>query len=169
MGYYTSIICMSARPKDRPMNSKDWETKSQIISEIDSKEPLHNLSDDNGPLTEISLAHRDWIIEVEGRGGDREDLWRRRYLNGEYEQIVPVWPEYENILYDKEFNEKQEEKDMALVKDLNDILEQTDASWRVDYKEGRFFVNKDIEFGDDFEEKPRQWVETKYEKLKKKH
>ncbi len=97
MGYDTSIICMGAYHKDRPKNNEDWETESQIISEIDSKEPLHNLSDDNDPLKEISLAHKDWVIEVEGRGSDQEDLWRRRYLNGEYEHIVPVWPEYSKI------------------------------------------------------------------------
>lgn len=167
MGYHTTIICMSARPKDRPMNSEDWETESQIISEIDSKQSLHNLSDDNGPLTEISLAHRDWIIEVEGRGDDQEDLWRRRYLNGEYEQIVPVWPEYEKILDSKEFNKEQEEKDIALVRDLNDFLEQTNVCWRVVYTKGRFFVNNDIEFGDDFDEKTREWVQAKLKKYSK--
>ena len=149
MEYYTTIICMCARPKDRPMNSKDWETESEIISEVDSHSNISNLSEENDPLKEVSLAHRDWIIEVEGRGGDQEDLWRRRYLNGQYEHIVPVWPEYEKIIDRKELNKKQEEKDMALVKDLNDILEQTNASWRVVYREGRFFVNNDIEFGDD--------------------
>ncbi len=164
---HTTIICISARPKDRPMNSEDWETESQIISEINSKDPLHNLSDDNGPLTEISLAHRDWIIEVKGRGGDKEVLWRRRYLNGEYEQIVPVWPEYQNILYNKEFDKKQEEEDTALVRNLNDLLEQTNVCWRVVYKNGRFFVNNDIEFGDDFDEKTREWVEAKLKKYSK--
>lgn len=167
MGYYTTIICMGACHKERPKTSEDWDTESQIISEIDSKQPLHNLSEDNDPLKKISLAHKDWIIEVEGRGGHQEDLWRRRYLNGEYEHIVPVWPDYEKIIDRKELNKKQEEKDMALVKDLNDILEQTNASWRVVYREGRFFVNKDIEFGDDFDEKTREWVETKLKKYSK--
>ena len=167
MGYYTSIICMGAYHKERPKTSEDWDTESQIISEIDSKEPLHNLSDDNDPLKEISLAHKDWIIEVEGRGGHQEDLWRRRYLNGECEHIVPVWPEYQIILDSKEFNKKQEEKDTALVRNLNDLLEQTNVCWRVIYKNGRFFVNNDIEFGDDFNEKTREWVEAKLKKYSK--
>lgn len=97
MGYHTTIICMSARPKDRPMKNKDWETESEIISEVESHSDINNLSDENDPLKEVSLTHKNWIIEVEGRGDDQEDLWRCRYLNGRYEVIYPEWPEYKKI------------------------------------------------------------------------
>lgn len=99
MGYYTTIICMGAFHKDSPKNSEDWKTESEIISEVDSHSDINNLSEENDPLKEISLAHKDWIIEVEGRGGDQEDIWRRRYLNGKYEAICPEWPSYTTITH----------------------------------------------------------------------
>ena len=89
---------MSARPKDRPMNNEDWNTESDIISEVDSHSNISNLSEENDPLKEVSLTHKDWIIEVKGCGEHQEDLWRRRYLNGKSETIAPVWPEYKEIL-----------------------------------------------------------------------
>ena len=102
MGYHTTIICMGAFHKDSHKNNEDWENESEIISEVDSHSDINNLSEENDPLKEISLAHKDWIIEVEGRGGDQEDLWRRRYLNGKSETIAPVWPEYKEILSKEE-------------------------------------------------------------------
>lgn len=122
MGYYTSIICMGARPKDRPMNSEDWNTETDIISEVDSHSDINNLSDENDPLKEVSLAHKDWIIEVEGRGGDQEDLWRRRYLNGKYETIAPVWPEYKEILSKEEALKDEFQSNIDLT-DINSSME----------------------------------------------
>ena len=90
---------MGAFHKDSPKNSEDWKTESEIISEVDSHSDINNLSEENDPLKEISLAHKDWMIEVEGRGGDQEDIWRRRYLNGKYEAICPEWPSYTTITH----------------------------------------------------------------------
>lgn len=96
MGYYTSIIFIGAFKKNDPQNknNKNWTEEAQINTEVDAVSEINNLSNENDPIKEVSLKHKDWIIEIEGRGGDQEDLWRRRYLNGKYEEIVPSWPEY---------------------------------------------------------------------------
>lgn len=103
MGYHTSIIFMGAWHINRPLDkeiSEDYEQEDIIHLEVDSEaNDINNLRDDNDPIMEISLRHKDWVIEVEGRGGNQEDLWRRRYLNGKYETICPEWPSYTTITH----------------------------------------------------------------------
>lgn len=108
MGQITFITIFSVYKKDGSYNnltmkSADMEEDDNIRDEIDSEAgDVNNFSDDHDPVMIISLRHKDWIIEVEGRGGDQEDIWRRRYLNGRHEEISPVWPSYKVILNDKE-------------------------------------------------------------------
>ena len=87
---------MGAFRKDNPKNkdNENWTEEAQINDELDAVSEINNLSEENDPIKEVSLKHKDWIIEIEGRGGHQEDLWRRRYLNGKFEEIVPYWPEY---------------------------------------------------------------------------
>ena len=107
MGYHTFITIFSVYRKDcvsyDNMTSAEREEEDNIRDEIESEaSDVNNFSDDNDPVMTISLRHKDWIIEVEGRGGNQEDLWRRRYLNGRHEEISPVWPSYKVVLDDKE-------------------------------------------------------------------
>ena len=171
MGYYTSVTIVGAWPKDRPTFDKrtqeDIEEEENITSEIDSQaSEINNLRDDNDPIKEISLNHKDWIIEVEGRGGDQEDLWRRRYLNGNYEHIAPVWPSYKTILDKNEMLNTQAGKDITLVNDVNEYLEKTNAVYRIVYKDGKFFFNQDLESGDNFEEISRNYVKWLHDNIK---
>ena len=171
MGYLTSIICFGVWNINRPSGKRtpeDYEQESDIISEIDSEtsNEINNLHDDNDPIKEISLRHEDYVIEIEGRGGDQEDLWRRRYLNGKYEQIAPEWPSYKTIVPHEETLLTSSDADTELTEKINELLEQKGATERIILKDGRFFVNHNIEDGDNIDEVNRAWVETTLNTLK---
>ena len=99
MGYYTEIIVSGATRKSG-RREEDEDTELEIIERVNGlsdRSGLMKLSEDNDPIAEVSREYPDFIIEVEGRGGDQEDLWRRRYLNGESETIYPDWPPFTEI------------------------------------------------------------------------
>lgn len=99
MGYYTEIIVSGATRKSG-RREEDEDTELEIIERVNGlsdRSGLMKISEDNDPIAEVSREYPDFIIEVEGRGGDQEDLWRRRYLNGESETICPAWPPFTKI------------------------------------------------------------------------
>ncbi len=169
MGYHTFITIVAAWPKSRPRYTEridaDFDEEDAITGEIDAEaSDCNNLADDNDPMRAISLRHKGWIIEVECRGGDQEDLYRRRYLDGAYEQIAPVWPQYKTVLDDLETAKAAASKDAALVERLNDALAKLFASWRVMLVDGRFFTCNDAYDKVD-EEVSRQWVQANVDRL----
>lgn len=175
MGYLTSITIVGAWPKSRPRFTErtdaDFQEEDAIAEEIgDEASECNNLADDNDPMKAISLRHKGWIIEVECRGGDQEDLYRRRYLDGAYEQIAPVWPAYKTVLDDIEEARRTAAEDAALVERVNRGLANIMASWRVRLIDGRFFICNDSGDGQETydevtEEVTREWVKANVERL----
>lgn len=174
MGYLTSITIVGAWPKSRPRFTErtdaDFQEEGAITEEIGNEaSECNDLADDNDPMKAISLRHKGWIIEVECRGGDQEDFYRRRYLDGAYEQIAPVWPAYETVIDDLEKARQTAAEDAALVSKLNIALSKTFANWRVTFLDGRFFTCYDPDgegtFDEVTEEVTREWVKANVERL----
>lgn len=174
MGYLTSITIVGAWPKSRPRFTErtdaDFQEENTITEEIGNEaSECNNLADDNDPMKAISLRYKGWIIEVECRGGDQEDFYRRRYLDGKYEQVAPVWPDYETVIDDLEKARRTAAEDAALVVRINARLAKTFASWRVRLVDGRFFTCGDSgdegTFDEVTEEVSREWVKANMERL----
>lgn len=175
MGYLTSITIVGAWPKSRPRFTErtdaDFQEEDAITEEISNEaSEYNNLADDNDPMKAISLRHKGWIIEVECRGGDQEDFYRRRYLDGAYEQIAPVWPAYKTVIDDLEKAQRTAAEDAALVERYNRGLTKTFANWRVRLVDGRFFICYDSGDGQETydevtEEVSREWVKANMERL----
>ena len=134
MGYLTCITIVGAYPKSRPRFTERTDAEFQeeiaIVEEVSNEaSECNNLADDNDPMKAISLRHKGWIIEVECRGSDQEDLYRRRYLDGAYEQIAPKWPEYETVVDDLE-GESEEDIATGLMDMVDEYIieEATESS-----------------------------------------
>lgn len=174
MGYLTSITIVGAWPKGRlsftERTDAEFQEEIAIVEEISNEaSDCNNMTDDNDPMKAISLRHKGWIIEVECRGEDQEDLYRRRYLDGAYEQVAPVWPVYKTVVDDLEKAQRTAAEDKALVERVNGGLTRTLASWRVRLVDGRFFTCGDSDgegtFDEVTEEVSREWVKANMERL----
>lgn len=117
MGYITEIIFMYAFRKDGKPDEESVE--DEIHEKVDKATGIYTKLDPDptkDEISEIARKYPDFVIEVEGRGGDQEDLWRRRYHNDKYETITPVWPEYKTILETDDNDRKESNPDVKVSK-----------------------------------------------------
>ena len=140
MGYYTNIIPMGAFRKKGLPQPEDESISDEIIEQINGMLDCTcsmKISVDDDEIAGLSKQYPDFIIEVEGRGGDQEDLWRRRYVNGECEVIYPQWPDYGD-----DFT-SDEEKAFDLANETNQLMQDAGEKRCIRCVDGRLYIDSD--------------------------
>lgn len=96
MGYLTKYTLIEHNVPD-----DDFEDLLVALDKFDGRDLVDRAITDKWydheePMLELSMDFPDCIFTLEGEGEEQGDKWRKRFLNGEMEEIRPdvVWPPF---------------------------------------------------------------------------